>query len=67
MLVDETSFGLVLYNHSNIYRFEEHLGIGQLNEYQFSLRFIGQSATHLRHHSVQLDSEQYRKHCAGRA
>ena len=28
------------------------LVIGQLNEYQFSLLFIGQPVTHLRHHSV---------------
>ena len=39
MLVGKTNFGLVLYNHTNFYRFEEHLVIGQLNEYQFFSAF----------------------------
>ena len=53
MLVDNTNFGLVLYNHANFYRFEETSSvIGQLNKSSFSLLFIGQPATHLRHHSV---------------
>ena len=38
MLVDKTNFGLVLYIHTNFYRFEE-TSIGQLNEYQFFSAF----------------------------
>ena len=41
MLLDKTNFGLELYNHANFYQFEET-----------STAFIGQPATHLRHHSV---------------
>ena len=39
MLVDKTSFGLVIYNHVNLYRLRKHLVIGQLNENQFFSAF----------------------------
>ena len=65
MLVDKTKFGLVPYNHGNFYKFEETSSYWSFNEYQFSLLFIGQLATHLRHHSVYPYSDQYRKHCGG--
>ena len=39
MSVDQTDFGLVLYNHANLYRFEEHLVTGRLNKYQFFSAF----------------------------
>ena len=37
MLVDKTNFGLVIYNHAKIYRFEETSS--QSNEYQFFSAF----------------------------
>ena len=39
MLVDKTNFVLVLYNYANFNRYEKHLLIGQLNEYQFVSAF----------------------------
>ena len=39
MSVDKTDFGLVFYNHANFIGLREHLGIGQLNEYQFFSAF----------------------------
>ena len=39
MLVDETNFGLVLYNNANFKGLRKHLVIGQLNEYQFFSAF----------------------------
>ena len=37
MLVDKTNFGfnLVIYNHANVYRFEETSSYWSVNEYQF--------------------------------
>ena len=39
MLVDETNFDLVLYNHATFIGLRKHLVIGQLNEYQFFFAF----------------------------
>ena len=53
MLVDKTNFGLVIYNYTNFYRFKESFSYWSVKRILvFSLLFIGQPATHLRHHSV---------------
>ena len=53
MLVDNTNFGLVVYNHANFYRFEETSSYWSVKRISvFSLLFIGHSVKHLRHHSV---------------
>ena len=52
-VADKTIFGLVLYNSANFYRFEESSSYWSVKGISvFSLLFIGQPATHLRHHSV---------------
>ena len=51
MLVDTTNFGLVFYNHANFYRFEETSSYWSVKQISvFSPLFIGQTATHHRHH-----------------
>ena len=53
MLADKTNFGLVLYNHTNFYLFEETSSYWSVRRIiTFSLLFIGQPAMHLWHQNV---------------
>ena len=54
ILVDKTNFNLGLYKHANFYRFEESSSYWSM-------------VTHIQHHSVWAYSDEYLKHCAGRA
>ena len=69
MLVDKTNFGLVLYNHANFYRFEEISSYWSVERISIVLCFSLVNQPHTSGITVNMYncSDQYWKHCAGRA